>query len=63
MISLLTLIITIVIVGLILWLVETYIPMDAMIKRILEIVVIIIVIVWLLQAFGLLGAVGSVGIR
>lgn len=57
--DLIQLIITIVIIGVLLWLVEAYIPMDAAIKKILQVVVIIIVALWLLQSFGVLGYVGG----
>ena len=57
---LLHVVIVLVVVGIMLWLVNAYIPMDAKIKKILNIVVVIAVIIWLLQAFGLLGAIGSV---
>lgn len=57
--DLIQLIITIVVVGVVLWLVETYIPMDAAIKKLLQVAVIIIVALWLLQSFGLLGHVGG----
>lgn len=50
-----TLVITLVVIGLILWLVNTYIPMDAKIKNILNIVVLIAVVLWLLSVFGILG--------
>ncbi len=60
--SLLTLIIVLVVVGVLLWLVNNYIPMDGKIKSILNAVVVILVIIWLLQAFGLLGAIGGVHI-
>lgn len=53
--TLLSLIVTIVVVGVILWLINTYIPMQSTVKNILNIVVIIILIVWLLNAFGLMG--------
>ena len=53
---LLTIFLVLVVVGVILWLVNTYIPMDRKIKSILNAVVVIIVIIWLLQAFGLLSA-------
>jgi hypothetical protein len=42
------------VVGVLLWLVNTYIPMDGKIKGILNAVVVIGVVVWLLQAFGLM---------
>jgi hypothetical protein len=44
-----------VVVGVLLWLVNTYIPMDGKIKNILNVVVVIGVVIWLLQAFGLMG--------
>jgi hypothetical protein len=50
--TLIGLIITLVIVGIILWLINTYIPMDATIKKILNVVVIVAVILWLLNGFG-----------
>ena len=52
--SVLTIVIVLVVVGLVLWLINNYIPMDRKIKSILNIVVVIIVIIWLLRAFGLL---------
>ena len=58
--SLLSLIVILIVVGVLLWLVNNYIPMDSKIKSILNAVVVIIVVLWLLQAFGLLGAIGGV---
>ena len=52
---LLQIIIVLVVVGVILGLINNYIPMDATIKRILNIVVVIAVILWLLSVFGMLG--------
>ncbi len=60
--SLLHVVIVLVVVGILLWLVNAYIPMDAKIKKILNVVVVIAVIIWLLQAFGLLGAIGNIRI-
>jgi hypothetical protein len=48
--------IALVVVGVLLWLVNSYIPMDGKIKNILNIVVVIAVVLWLLQGFGLLGS-------
>ena len=48
------LIVVLVVVGILLWLVNTYIPMDAKIKQILNIVVVLAVILWLLRTFGLI---------
>ena len=55
---LINVLITLVVVGVLLWLVNTYIPMDGKIKQILNVVIIIAVILWLLRVFGILGGVG-----
>ena len=52
-------IITLVVIGLLLYLVEL-IPMDRTIKQIIRIIVIIGVVIWLLQYFGLIGSIGSI---
>lgn len=52
--SLLSLVVLLVAVGVILWLVNAYIPMEPTIKRIVNIVVIVVVVLWLLTVFGLL---------
>ena len=52
--------ITLVVVGVLLWLVNTYIPMDGKIKNILNVVVIILVVLWLLSVFGVFAG-GSLG--
>jgi hypothetical protein len=54
-VTLLTLILTIVVVGVLLWLINTYVPMQATVKNILNIVVVIVLIIWLLNAFGVVG--------
>jgi hypothetical protein len=51
-------IVVLVVVGILLWLINNYVPMDGKIKSILNAVVVIVVILWLLQAFGLLSGVG-----
>ncbi|HBG60665.1 MAG: hypothetical protein A2306_01605 [Omnitrophica WOR_2 bacterium RIFOXYB2_FULL_38_16] len=61
--SLISIVITLVVVGVLLWVVNTYIPMDGKIKQILNIVVIIVVAIWLLQSFGILGNIGDIRIR
>ena len=50
--SILYVLIVLVVVGIVLWLVNSYIPMDGKIKKILNIVAIIAVIIWLLKVFG-----------
>ena len=52
--SLISLVVTLVVVGVLLWLVNAYIPMDGKIKKILNIVVVVCVVVWLLFAFGII---------
>ncbi len=58
--SLITVIVTLLVVGVLLWLVNTYVPMAASIKKILNAVVVIVVVIWLLRAFGLLAELGKV---
>jgi Na+-translocating ferredoxin:NAD+ oxidoreductase RnfA subunit len=50
--SILTIVIVLIVAGVLLWLVNRYIPMDGKIKNILNIVVVIAVVVWLLKIFG-----------
>jgi hypothetical protein len=51
---LLHVVVVLIVVGVLLWLVNTYIPMQATIKKILNAVVVIAVVLWLLNGFGLL---------
>jgi hypothetical protein len=60
--SLITILIALVVVGVVLWLINTYIPMDGKIKKILNVAVVIIVILWLLSAFGVLGQISNIHI-
>lgn len=56
---LMTVLLTLIVIGVLLWLVNTYIPMDAKIKRILNIVAVIAVVLWLLNVFGLFEYAGN----
>ena len=58
--TLLHLVIILIVVGLLLWLVNRYIPMEAGIKKIMNVVVFIAVIVWLLNLFGVFSDFSSV---
>jgi hypothetical protein len=58
--SLISLVVVLIVVGVLLWLVNTYIPMDGKIKSILNAVVVIAVVIWLLQVFGLLGSLQGI---
>ncbi|WP_259729523.1 Thivi_2564 family membrane protein [Synechococcus sp. CS-1333] len=51
--TLISLLVTLIVVGVLLWLVNNYIPMDSKIKNILNIVVVIAVVIWLLNLLGL----------
>jgi hypothetical protein len=53
--SLIGLILVLVIIGVGLYLINTYVPMAAPIKTILNVVVIIVVMIWLLSAIGVVG--------
>jgi hypothetical protein len=57
---LISVIIVLLVVGVLLWLVNTYIPMDGKIKSILNAVVVIAVVLWLLQVFGLLSVIEGI---
>jgi hypothetical protein len=50
---------SLIVVGVLLWLVNNYIPMARSIKSILNAVVVIAVVVWLLNIFGLLSSIPS----
>ena len=58
--SLVTIVITLIVVGVLLWLVNTYIPMDGKIKKVLNVVVMVVVVLWLLNVFGVWGHVKDV---
>ena len=60
--SLVGLVLVLVVVGVALWLINSYIPMQSTIKKILNAVVIIVVILWILRAFGLLENIQSIHI-
>ena len=60
--SLLTVFVVLIVIGVLLWLINAYLPMDAKVKNILNIVAVIFIILWLLKAFGLLDAIGDVRI-
>jgi hypothetical protein len=60
--SLISLVIVLIVVGVLLWAVNKYIPMDSKIKAIMNLVVVIAVVLWLLSAFGVLGSLESIQI-
>jgi uncharacterized oligopeptide transporter (OPT) family protein len=58
--SLVSLVVTLIVVGILLWLVNTYLPMDRKIKTILNVVVVIFVILWILNGTGVLGGLNGI---
>jgi hypothetical protein len=56
--SIISIIVTLVVIGLVLYLIDL-IPMDGTIKQIIRLIVIICVVVWLLRAFGLIGSLNG----
>lgn len=50
--SIIGLIVVLVVIGLLMWLVNTYIPMADPYKKILNVIVIVLVVLWLLNVFG-----------
>jgi small-conductance mechanosensitive channel len=57
---LIQLVVVLVVFGVLLWAINTYIPMDATIKKILNVVVILVVILFILSAFGILGSMSGI---
>lgn len=61
--SLISAVVVLIVIGVILMLVNTYIPMDRKIKSILNGVVLIVVVLWLLQSFGILDDIKGIRLR
>ncbi len=55
--TLVNIVVILVVVGLVMWLINTYIPMAGAIKSLLNIVVFVVLLIWILQVFGLIGAI------
>jgi UDP-N-acetylmuramyl pentapeptide phosphotransferase/UDP-N-acetylglucosamine-1-phosphate transferase len=58
--SLVSLVITLIVVGVLLWLINNYIPMDGKIKRILNMTVVVVVVLWILNAMGLIDSLRGI---
>jgi hypothetical protein len=59
-VNLLPVILTLLLVGVVMWLINSYAPISAGWKKLINIVAAIIVVIWLLQVFGVWGYIGSV---
>jgi hypothetical protein len=55
--TLIDIVLVLIVIGLIMWLINTYIPMAGAIKSLLNVVVFVVVLIWVLQVFGLIGAI------
>jgi cytochrome c oxidase assembly factor CtaG len=60
--TLMNIAVVLIVVGVMLWLINTYIPMAGSIKSLLNIVVFVVVLIWLLQGFGVIGAIPGIRI-
>lgn len=60
--SLISLVVILIVVGVLLWLVNTYIPMEPTMKKIINIVVIVVVCLWLLSLAGILPDLNAIRI-
>jgi hypothetical protein len=52
-VPILQILIVLIVVGVCLWLVSTYIPMPAPIRTVINVIVVLILVIWLLQLFGI----------
>jgi hypothetical protein len=60
--TLLDTVLVLVVVGLLMWLINQYVPMAGGIKSLLNVVVFVVVLIWVLQIFGLVGKIPGVRI-
>jgi len=60
---LLNIVLTLLVIGVLLWLVQKFIPLDPTIHKLIVAVVVIVTVVWLLQIFGVLPLLQQVRIR
>lgn len=60
--TLVNLVLILIVIGVLLWLLNTFIPMDKNIKKIINAVVIIAVVIWLLKIFGLWDTISTIRI-
>jgi Fe2+ transport system protein B len=57
------LIVILVVIGVLMWLVNSYVPMAEPFKKILNVIVVVAVVLWLLSAFGIFSWGGTIGTR
>jgi hypothetical protein len=59
-VSLISLVITLIVVGVLLWLINAYMPMDGKIKLILNMTVAVVVVLWILNTMGLIDSLRGI---
>jgi hypothetical protein len=60
---LINIILALIVIGVALWAINTYIPMAKPVKTILNVVVVVVISLWLLQTFGIIDNVRSIRVR
>lgn len=58
--ALINLVVVLIVIGILLYCINSFIPMDAKIKQIVNIVVIVAVLLWILSVFGLFSSFSTV---
>ncbi len=58
--TLVDIVLVFVVIGLLMWIINAYIPMAAGIKSLLNVVVFVVVLIWVLRVFGLVGEIPGV---
>jgi hypothetical protein len=58
--TLIDIVLIFVVIGLVMWLINAYIPMAAGIKSLLNVVVFVVVLIWVLRVFGLVGEIPGI---
>jgi hypothetical protein len=61
--DLISIVIVLVVVGFVLWLINTFVPMAGSIKTILNAVVVIFVLIWLLSSLGIISGFGQMRLK
>lgn len=61
--SIVTVVIVLVVVGVALWAINAYIPMARSVKTILNVVVVVFLCVWLLQSFGIIDGIRGIRVN
>jgi hypothetical protein len=57
--SLANIVVVLVVTGLVMWLINTYIPMANAIKSLLNVIVFVVVLIWVLQGVGIIGPISG----